>query len=99
MNAEEDRITLFAINDSQECKRARSLTSKNPYLVLYVMEHTKPFIFTIPEGNENRSEAIYHWINVSMTEFKITWGFRALNAINNMNGYLLTYSPSEKRMK
>jgi hypothetical protein len=48
------------------------------------MENTKPFIFAIPEGNENRSEAIYHWINVSMTEFKISWGFRALNALNNM---------------
>jgi len=64
--------------------RARSLKGDKAYLVLYVMENTKPFIFSIPEGNEDRSDAIYQWINVSMTEFKMTWGFRALNSVSQM---------------
>jgi len=39
--------------------RARSLKAEKSYLVLYVMENTKPFIFAIPEGNVDRSDAIY----------------------------------------
>ena len=99
VNAKEDQITSWAYNNDPECKRARSLDEKTSYLILYTMENNKPFIFPIPEGDEDRSEAIYQWINVSMTEFRITWSFRSLNAINVMNGHLLTYSPSEKRIK
>jgi len=68
-------------------------------MILYVMENTKPFVFEFPDGNENRSDAIYQWLNISMVEYKVQWGFRALNAINMMNGHLLVYSPSADRMK
>lgn len=34
-----------------------------------------------------------------MTEFKMVWGFRPLNAVDAIGGYLLTYLPSERRMK
>lgn len=79
--------------------RARSLDKKHSYMILYVMENTKPFVFKFPDDNENRSDAIYQWLNVSMVEYKVQWGFRALNAINMMQGHLLVYSPSEARMK
>lgn len=68
-------------------------------MILYVKENTKPFVFEFPDGNENRSDAIYQWLNLSLVEFTVKWGFRAMNAINMMNGHLLTYSPSYDRMK